>query len=55
MPRKQISTPGSQAHKGRGAISNIAGRFVQLDCSLFRKPLSVPAAKKPDGQLDIFG
>jgi hypothetical protein len=32
-----------------------SGRFVQLDCSLFRKPLSIPAAKKIDGQLDIFG
>jgi len=32
-----------------------SGRFVQLDCSLFRKSLSVPAAKKTDGQLDIFG
>lgn len=32
-----------------------SGRFVQLDCSLFRKPLCIPAAKKTDGQLDIFG
>ncbi len=32
-----------------------SGRFVQLDCSLFRKPLSIPASKKTDGQLDIFG
>lgn len=30
-------------------------RYGELDCSLFRKPLSIPAAKKPDGQLDIFG
>ena len=34
---------------------NKSGRFAQLDCSLFRKPLSIPAAKKTDGQLDIFG
>jgi len=34
---------------------NKSGRFAQMDCSLFRKPLSIPAAKKPDGQLDIFG
>ena len=33
---------------------NKSGRFAQLDCSLFRKPLSIPAAKKTDGQLDIF-
>jgi DNA repair photolyase len=32
-----------------------SGRFVQLDCSQFRRPLNVPAAKKPHGQLDIFG
>ncbi|WP_323813582.1 PA0069 family radical SAM protein [Cellvibrio sp. NN19] len=32
-----------------------SGRFAQLDCSQFRKPLSIPAAKKTDGQLDIFG
>jgi DNA repair photolyase len=30
-------------------------RYGELDCSLFRKPLSIPAAKKTDGQLDIFG
>jgi len=34
---------------------NKSGRFAQMDCSLFRKPLSIPAAKKLDGQLDIFG
>lgn len=32
-----------------------SGRFAQLDCSLFRKPLSIPAVKQTDGQLDIFG
>lgn len=32
-----------------------SGRFAQLDCSQFRKPLSIPALKKPDGQMDIFG
>lgn len=32
-----------------------SGRFAALDCSQFRKPLSIPAAKKTDGQLDIFG
>ena len=31
-----------------------SGRFAQLDCSQFRKPLSIPAAKKTDGQMDIF-
>lgn len=30
-------------------------RYGELDCSLFRKPLSIPAAKKTNGQLDIFG
>lgn len=30
-------------------------RYGELDCSQFRKPLHIPAAKKPDGQLDIFG
>jgi DNA repair photolyase len=35
---------------------NKSGRFVQLDCSQFRKPLSIPsAAKTGTGQLDIFG
>lgn len=32
-----------------------SGRFAQLDCSLFRKPLSIPVAERTDGQLDIFG
>jgi DNA repair photolyase len=33
-----------------------SGRFVQLDCNLFRKPLSVPVdVKSTDGQLDFFG
>jgi DNA repair photolyase len=32
-----------------------SGRFAQLDCSQFRRPLNIPAAKKSDGQLDIFG
>jgi DNA repair photolyase len=30
-------------------------RYDELDCSQFRKPLHIPATKKPDGQLDIFG
>jgi DNA repair photolyase len=34
---------------------NKSGRYGQLDCSLFRKPLSIPAATTPNGQLDIFG
>ena len=32
-----------------------SGRFAQLDCSQFRKLRSIPAIKKQDGQLDIFG
>ena len=32
-----------------------SGRFGQLDCSLFRKPLTIPTAQKTGGQLDIFG
>lgn len=32
-----------------------SGRHAQLDCSLFRRPLSVPAATKIQGQLDMFG
>ena len=32
-----------------------SGRFAQLNCSLFRKPLHIPAAIQSDGQLDIFG
>ena len=34
---------------------NKSGRYAQLDCSQFRKPLSIPATKKTGGQLDIFG
>lgn len=33
---------------------NKSGRFLQLDCSQFRKPLSIPATKKTNGQIDIF-
>ncbi len=34
---------------------NKSGRFVQLDCSQFRRPLQIPAAGSSSGQLDIFG
>lgn len=30
-------------------------RYGELDCSLFRKPIIIPATKKTNGQLDIFG
>lgn len=30
-------------------------RFFEMDLSLFRKPLTIPARKKVDGQLDFFG
>jgi DNA repair photolyase len=30
-------------------------RYGELDCSLFRKPLNIPAKQNQNGQLDIFG
>ncbi|HSX85225.1 MAG TPA: PA0069 family radical SAM protein [Cellvibrio sp.] len=35
---------------------NKSGRFVQMECSLFRKPQTIPvASKNANGQLDFFG
>ncbi|MFC3114737.1 PA0069 family radical SAM protein [Cellvibrio fontiphilus] len=34
---------------------NKSGRFVQLDCSQFRRPQQIPATRSSTGQLDIFG
>jgi DNA repair photolyase len=35
---------------------NKSGRFAQMECSLFRKPHTIPVTpKKNDGQLDFFG
>lgn len=30
-------------------------RYGELECSLFRKPLSIPAQENKNGQMDIFG
>ena len=34
---------------------NKSNRFGELDCSLFRRPLSVPGKENGGGQMDIFG
>lgn len=34
---------------------NKSNRFGELDCSLFRKPLSIPVKENKNGQMDIFG